>query len=142
MLVRDLFEGSGKTYHLKNEYGELEARYKTDLASEENENYLPPGYSYDKVIELQWLETPEVDKGHGTRLMNEFLASSFVKGAELIFLDLGFAPHHLRNRNMSSHDYFKYLASFYRKFGFENNGKDRRMWKVLKGHVQTKDLPG
>ena len=72
---------------IEDETGFIEFGWKKDLADEEGDDYLPAGYSYNKILELKDLSVKEPGKGAGSALMKKFLASPDAKRAELIFAD-------------------------------------------------------
>lgn len=126
---------------IKDSSGFVKWGWKKDLADEESDEYLPPGYSYDKVIELSMVQATTPGQGDGAKLMKKFLASPDLKKAELVFLD----PNPGEGANAESaeldHVQVQRLKKFYSRFGFKSNGKANRMWLVLKGSIPSDQLP-
>ena len=140
MKLEELFESKVTTSN-----GYVSYSWKTDLADEEDENYLPEGYSYSKVLELETIKLTDQSKrgqGLGKELMEKFLASPAAKKAELIFLDLN--PHigdDSRKSLQAEEQIMNKLEKFYKQFGFRNKSKHMRMWLVIKGTIPTNKLP-
>jgi len=133
--------GSGPTKSIKSPYGLLTYNWKYDLREEEDEDYLPPGYS-DRVLELATIGTHAQGLGHGTELMKKFLLCPDAKKAELIFLDP--VPRYGSNFDRTDDDQqIESLIRFYSRFGFRSNPKSaaRRMWLVRVGKLSVHDLP-
>lgn len=126
---------------IENDYGLLKADWKKDLAEEENKDYLPSGYSYDKVVELQVIRASKQSSGYGSKLMEEFLKrlkSHPYNKAELVFLDP--SPDMLES-NVEDRITIERLKKFYSKFGFRSHPQADRMWLVLEGHISDTLLP-
>ena len=128
-----------KAYRLENAHGLLSANWKTDLADEESDAYLPKGYSYNKVLELELIRASAIGKGHGDALMREFLASPVAAKAELIMLDP--VPNVFDESEVPEQTQIKKLHAFYAKHGFRHSPRSNRMWLVRKGHIDTHNLP-
>lgn len=135
MKIKELNE-----FKINNQYGKLLANWKSDLEDEEHKGYIPKGYS-KTVLELSIVKAKELGKGYGEKLMNEFLNSSIAKSAELIFLDPNPNIGLFDKSGISEIDQIEKLKRFYSKFGFRNNPKSNRMWRVQIGTIATKDLP-
>lgn len=128
--------------NISDEAGKLKADWKTDLEAEEGEGYLPDGYSYSKVLELETIEAADLGKGYGEKLMKEFLNSPQAKSAELIFLDINpFIGKFKHLQDLSEEERLDKLERFYRKFGFRNKKRHSRMWLVIKGEIPIDELP-
>lgn len=131
---------SALNYVVKKPYGILKAAWKNDLADEEDDEYLPAGYDYNKVLELVIIRAATSGNGYGDKLMKEFLASPTAKSAELIFLDP--VPNVFDgHRAVPEQVQIKKLQAFYEKYGFKRNPKSNRMWLVQKGIIPDKKLP-
>lgn len=128
----------------------LSYKWNRDLLDEEDEDYLPVGYDPKKVLELEVISVYGKSKGspegmgYGTEIMKKFLASPAAQKAELIFLDLN--PHtgeeYVAGGNVKrQEEIMDKLETFYKKFGFRNNSKHRRMWLVRKGTIPDNELP-
>jgi hypothetical protein len=139
LLISLASVGKKHAYTASKPYGMLYADWKKDLAEEEDEDYLPSGYDYNKVLELGIISATEIGKGYGDRLMKEFLVSPVAKKAELIFLDP--VPNVLESTAVPEHVQIAKLAKFYEKHGFRRNPKSNRMWLVQKGSIPTNKLP-
>ena len=128
-------------FEIRDQRGKLVANWKTDLLEEETDDYLPPGYSPRKVLELSVIEASKLGEGNGASLMREFLASPIVKRAQLVFLDP--SPNIGKNWRCGVPDdvQIERLQKFYRQFGFRNRPGANRMWLVLKGKIGENDLP-
>lgn len=141
MKIRFSLSADKPAYRIEDNRGKLVANWKTDLAEEEHDDYLPPGYHYNKVLELSSIAASTVGAGYGKSLMNEFLTSPVTKRAELIFLDPTPYQGEFFGSNLPDHVQVERLQKFYRQFGFRNNPIGDRMWLVLKGKIDTSDLP-
>jgi hypothetical protein len=139
MKLQELFEAASK-FTIKNAHGKLTANWKSDLEDEEDEGYIPDGYS-KKVLELSYIEAKQLGQGDGEALMKEFLASPIAKSAELIFLDPNPSMGLFAKSKDSETEQVKKLQRFYAKFGFKKNPRSDRMWLVQKGKIADKDLP-
>lgn len=137
MLLREI--------KMRSENAILEYDWKRDLAQEEDENYLPSGYDYDKVLELKIVRVLGLEKqgkGYGAELINRFLNSAVANEAELIFLDL--SPHEGENKPQSDAEenhVLDKLEAAYKQLGFRNRNKHSRMWMVNKGNIPDTELP-
>lgn len=130
-----------KKIHIDNEDGSLVYGWKRDLADEEDKNYLPKGYSYNKVLELGGIFANEPGKGQGDRLMKLFLATPEAQKAELIFLDR--VPNLGANfgSGKSEEQQLEDQRKFYARYGFRSKGRANRMWLVRKGEISDNMLP-
>ncbi len=140
-LKEELSEGRF-TKTVETEFGDLQYNWKTDLEQEEEEGYIPKGYS-KKVLELAMIEVKEPGKGHGEQLMKMFLDTPEARNAELIFLDPVPGMGVNDGSKMSEENQVKRLVKFYKRFGFDYNPKSatKRMWRVQKGHIPRNKLP-
>lgn len=140
MKLSELFESSKETFHIDNEDGSLVYGWNTELEAEESKGYIPKGYD-KKVLELQGIFANEFGQGQGDRLMKKFMSSEQFKKAELVFLDpvpnigIGYKS------GKSDDDQIAALKKFYSKYGFRSNGRNNRMWLVLKGSIPDNKLP-
>jgi hypothetical protein len=135
-----VLEGFSK--YMQNEHGRLQYRWNTDLEQEEEEGYIPGGYS-KKVLELCLIEVDEPGKGYGDQLMKMFLDTPEARNAELIFLDPNPGIGMNADSKMSEENQIKKLVRFYKRFGFDHNpaSNTKRMWLVQKGHISRNKLP-
>lgn len=144
MKLGDLFQARDKLQNVKSKFdykindsdGLLHAGWNKDIA---DEDYLPKGYDYSKVLELGLVAAKEPGKGQGEALMKKFLSSPIAKKAELIFLD----PHPRFGKfaELPEKEAFEKLYRFYHRFGFESRRVGGRMWKVQKGSIPKNELP-
>lgn len=139
LLISLASVGAKHAYSVSKPYGLIQADWKKDLAEEEDEDYLPSGYDYNKVLELSVIRAAEMSKGYGDKLMKEFLASSVAKKAELIFLDP--VPNVFERTAIPEHVQMDKLHKFYEKHGFKRNPTSNRMWLVQKGSIPINKLP-
>lgn len=146
MKIEELFEVKNASFNflLEKEISTANAtlsfNWKKDLDEEESENYLPPGYDYDKVLELSLIQvTGEIGKGFGKEIFQKFLKTPEVRKAQLIFLDL--SPDEGDWDGLTEEEIFTKLESIYKSWGFRNRHKFARMWLVLQGSIADKDLP-
>ena len=137
--MKCLISLSSDAYHIKNQYGELKANWKTDLDEEEFDGYVPEGYS--KILELEIITASKIGAGYGKKLMDEFLRSSIAKKAELIFLDPNPYIGAFEDSDLTDDEQIAKLKKIYAKYGFRNNPHSARMWIVNKGSIPTDKLP-
>ena len=127
---------------LRTPQGSLEYGWKSDLEDEEEEGYIPAGYS-KRVLELQLIKVKDPGKGHGDELMKAFLNTPEAKKAELIFLDPvpGIGANH--DASESEEEQVDRLVKFYKRYGFRHNPRaaTKRMWLVQKGELSDTELP-
>lgn len=129
------------SFRIDDARGLLLADWKADLKDEEHEDYLPKGYSYNRVVELKLIQASKIGQGYGDKLMDEFLNSPLARKAQLIFLDPNPGEGKFHSSKVPDHVQIAKLQAFYRKHGFRNNPRSHRMWLVQKGTVQDADLP-
>lgn len=117
--------------------------WKTDLADEEDEGYLPKGYDYGKVLELMEIVVNTPGEGVGSKLMKHFLETPEAKEAELIFLDPvpGMGANFGGASGKSEDEQVAALKKFYARFGFRSRPGSARMWLVQKGSIPDGKLP-
>lgn len=139
MQVKELFETPGVS--IKNAHGMLKAKWKKNLKAEEDDEYLPAGYDYKKVLELEVIEAKNLGVGDGKALMDEFLNTAIALSAELIFLDPNPNTGKFDDIDATEDEKFEKLHRFYSKFGFRSTHPGARMWRVQKGNINDNDLP-
>lgn len=140
-LKEELSEGRF-TKNVETEHGSLQYNWKTDLEQEEEEGYIPRGYS-KKVLELAMIEVNEPGNGHGDELMKMFLDTPEARNAELIFLDPVPGMGVNSNSRKGEAAQVQQLVKFYKRYGFDYNpaSGSKRMWRVQKGHIPRNKLP-
>jgi len=115
--------------------------WKTDLADEEDEDYLPKGYNYEKVLELKEIVAEKPGEGVGSKLMKHFLETPEAKEAELIFLDPVPGMGANFGGGKGEEEQVASLKKFYARFGFRSRPGSARMWLVRKGSIPDDQLP-
>jgi GNAT superfamily N-acetyltransferase len=127
---------------LKTPDGELWYGWRKDLEEEEEEGYIPDGYS-KRVLELSLLKVKKPGQGFGDELMKAFLDTPEAKKAELIFLDPNPGIGVNFKSKQSEEEQVARLVKFYQRYGFRHNPRSatKRMWLVRKGSIPDHELP-
>lgn len=120
----------------RTEDGEIKfvLRDRMDVEDDEGEGYLPEGV--ETVLEIQVVSAKEQGKGHGTRLMKQFLNLPEVKAVDAIFLDPsplmesldGKKPFAGSEEPHAEEDILDAVENFYHRLGFRNRSTHSRMW--------------